>query len=424
MKGIFRFLFYDYKTKWGNIPTIVVFTALPVVMSLLMTIVFGDSDKKPAFEPPKIALINLDNGFLSKALVKFFTAEQMKKEFNFVETDYKDGYKGMKEQEYSAMVIIPENFTDNFLTEKSPEIVLIKNPSQGIYPKMVETLLSLMTEGTNYLLTYYYPQFKEISGIYKSVKTQSFFPKVILLDFGKLKELGKDFYNKSKNLFDVVKNQSFTIIFREGQKKSKDIVKEMFINSLYPGYALFFLLFFANITAVSIVKENSMGISKRLLLTDLNTGSYLFVKVVSSILFLLTLSFVFSLSGYFIFHIKTSMVFPLFIVMLLSCISLFSIFFAVSSLTKDENSASNLGMVVLFLMGFTGGGMIPINLIPSFLISVSKVFPFYRLNMLFSNLLTKSVFMWNYAFYCLVFSFVCYAIGFVLFRKKLVSGEI
>ncbi len=421
MKGIFRFLFYDYKTKWGNIPTIVVFTALPIVMSLLMTIVFGGSNKKPAFEPPKIALINRDNGFLSKGLVKFFTAEQMTKEFNFVETDYKNGYKGMKEQEYSAMVIIPENFTDNFLTEKSPEIVLIKNPSQGIYPKMVETLLSLMTEGVNYLLTYYYPQFKEISEIYKSIKNKSFFPKVVLLDFGKLKELGKDFYNKSKNLIDVVKNQSFKIEFETVEKKKTKI---KFVDTLFPAYALFFLLFFANITAVSIVKENNMGISKRLLLTNLSTGSYLFVKVVSSILFLLTLSFIFALSGFFIFHIKTGMVFPLFIVMLLSCISLFSIFFAVSSLTKDENSASNLGMVVLFLMGFTGGGMIPINLIPSFLISVSKIFPFYRLNMLFSNLLTKSVFLWNYVFYCLVFSFVCYAIGFVLFRKKLVSGEL
>ena len=421
MKGIFRFLFYDYKTKWGNIPTIVVFTALPIVMSLLMTVVFGGNDKKPAFEPPKIALINRDNGFLSKGLVRFFTDEHMKKGFDFVETDYEKGYKGMKEQEYSAMVIIPENFTDNFLTEKSPEIVLIKNPSQGIYPKMVETLLSLMTEGTNYLLTYYYPQFKEVKEIYKSVKNKSFFAKVVLLDFGRLKELGKDFYNKSKNLIDVVKNQSFKIEFETVEKKKTE---KFSIDTLFPAYALFFLLFFANITAVSIVKENSMGISKRLLLTDLNTGSYLFVKVVSSILFLLTLSFIFALSGYFIFHIETDMVFPLFIVMLLSCISLFSVFFLTSSLVKDENSASNLGMVVLFLMGFTGGGMIPINFIPSFLISVSKIFPFYRLNILFSNLLNKSVFLWNYAFYCLVFSFVCYAIGFVLFRKKLVSGEL
>ncbi|BBB31720.1 antibiotic transport system permease protein [Thermotomaculum hydrothermale] len=421
MRGFFRFLFYDYKSKWGNLITIVIFIALPIVMSLLMTVVFGRGNKEASFEPPKIALVNKDDGFLSKGFVKFLTNDEMKKEFNFVLTDYEKGYKGMKDQDYSAILIIPEKFTDDFLEEKSPEVILIKNPSQGIYPEMVETMLSLMTEGTNYLLTYYYPQFKEASEIYKSIKNQTILPKLIFLDFGKLKDLGKDFFKKSKNLIDVVKNQSFEVKF---EKRVKEKKSKRFIDSLFPGYALFFLLFFANIVAVSIVKERGMGISKRVLLTDFSVNKYLLAKVVSGVFFLFSLSIVFVLSGYFIFHIKTDMFFLLFFIIFLSCFSLFSVFFLTSSLAKNEASASNLGMVVLFLMGFTGGGMIPLNLIPQFLISFSKFLPFYRLNMLFADLFNKSSFNLDNALYSLFFSLVAYSLGFIFFRKKLISGEL
>ena len=421
MKGLLRFLFYDYKTKWGNKPTIAVFIALPIIMSLLMTVVFGRGEKQVSFTPPKVALVNKDTGFLSKGVVKLLTNKEMKKEFDFVLTSYEKGYEGLKEQVFSAMVIIPEGFTDDFFFEKKPEIILIKNPSQGIYPEMVETMFSLLTESINYLLTYYYPQFKEVASVYRSIKSQTILPKIVFFDFGRLKNIGKDFYNKSEKLFNVVKNQSFDIVFQTSTEKKE---KSAFINLLFPGYALFFLLFFANVAAVSIVRENQRSVAKRLLLTNLTPAGYIFIKIVSAVLFLLSLSIVFGLSGYFIFNIKTEMLFYLSFIVVLSCVSLFSVFFLTSSLSKDENSASNLGMVVLFLMGFTGGGMIPINLIPSYLISISKILPFYRLNMLFADLITKSLFKLDYALYCIFFSAVCYFLGFLFFRKKLVSGEL
>jgi len=421
LRDFLRFLFYDYKAKWGNKSTIAIFIALPVIMSLLMTIVFGRGDKKISFQPPKIALVNRDNGFLSKGLVKFLTNDEMKKEFVFVETDYKAGFKGMKNQVYSAIVVLPENFTRDFFYEKSPSILLIKNPSQGIYPKMVETMLSLMTEGVNYLLTYYYPQFKEVSEIYRAVEGKRIILRFSFLNFKKLKDVGIDFYNKSKKLINVVKEQSFTVDFKEEKEKNK---KTGFIGSLFPAYSLFFLLFFANIMAVSIVKENSESISKRLMLTGLSSLKYLLVKVLSSVMFLLTISFVFILSGYFIFKIKTEFVFLLIAIVVLSCFALFSVFFLISSFSKNEASASNLGMVVLFLMGFTGGGMIPLNFIPSFLVSISKIFPFYRLNILFIELLGNLKFRVDYVLYCIVFSIVCYALGFFFFRKNLLKGEV
>ncbi len=421
MRGFLRFLFYDYKAKWGNKSTIAIFIALPVIMSLLMTIVFGRGDKKISFQPPKIALVNKDNGFISKGLVRFLTNDEMKKEFEFVETDYKAGFEGMKNQVYSAIVVLPENFTRDFFYENSPSILLIKNPSQGIYPKMVETMLSLMTEGVNYLLTYYYPQFKEVSEIYKAVEGKKIILRFSFLNFKKLKDVGIDFYNKSKKLVNVVKDQSFTVDFKEEKKKSK---KTGFIGSLFPAYSLFFLLFFANIMAVSIVKENYESISKRLMLTGLSPLKYLLVKVLSSVMFLLTISFVFVLSGYFVFKIKTEFIFLLIAIVVLSCFSLFSVFFLLSSFSKNEASASNLGMVVLFLMGFTGGGMIPLNFIPSFLVSISKIFPFYRLNILFIELLGNLKFRVDYALYCIVFSIVCFALGFFFFRKNLLKGEV
>ncbi len=417
MKSFFRFVYYDYKLKWGNIPTIAVFIILPVLMSLTMKAVFIKSEKEKGFEPPRIALVNLDNGFLSRGLVSFLTNEKMKKGFDFETTNYSDGVKGMKAEVYSAMVVIPENFTDNFFKEKSPEILLIKNPSQEIYPDIVEKALSIAIEGSNYVLTYFYPEFKEMAGIYIALKEKSLFKGLSLFRLERLKTLAEDIFNKSKKAFTEARNLPFTVEIKREKKGERKTMTDL-MKAIFPASALFFLLFFTNMAAVSIVKDDEKEITKRVILTGVNTSRYLLVKITSAILFLLSLSIFFLLSGYLIFHFKSVSLLTLSGVVFLGIVSLFSPFFLISSVAKNEESASNIGLSLLFIMGFSGGGMIPSNFLPSFILNIAKVFPFYRVNRLIVNTITNQPLGKSDIVFLITLSTICYLTGFVFYRKK------
>ena len=412
MRGFFRFVFYDFKRKWGAPFTIAIFIALPVILALLMSTIFGNG-KKVKFSPPKIALVNKDNGIVSKTIVRFLTDERMKKEFNFVLMDLQRARKKMLKDEFSAIVIIPKNFTSDFFDEKCPEILLIENPSQGIYPKMVETMLSLLSEGVNYFFTYYHSQFEEVASIHKDVKKGVFSIK-LLFQANKLKKLGKDFLAKSKKLFYAVKSLPFEVRFTKEGKIEKE---ENFMITLFPPYALFFLLFFANICAVSIVEERRKAITNRILLTKMGLPHYLLGKISSSVLFLIILSIVFSVCGFLLFDLKTPNVLLFFLIIVFGCFSLFSVFFLTSSLAKSQSSASNLGMVLIFLMGFSGGGMIPLNLLPSSIVSFSKLFPFYSVNKMIAEILTSNSVSFQPMLYLILVSLLCYCAGFWGFKK-------
>lgn len=417
MKSFFRFVYYDYKLKWGNLPVIATFIILPVLMSLTMKAVFNKSEKENSFEPPRIALVNLDKGFLSKGLVSLLTNKEMKRGFDFETTNYSDGVKGMKAQVYSAMVVIPENFTDSFFKEKSPEIILIKNPSQGIYPDIVEKALSIAIEGNNYILTYFYPEFKEMAGIYTALKEKSLFKGLSLFRLERLKMLAEDIFNKSKKAFTEARNLPFTVEIKRENKGERKAMTDL-MKAIFPASALFFLLFFTNMAAISIVKDDQKEITKRVILTGVSISKYLSVKIASAILFLLSLSIFFLLSGYLIFHIKSDNPLILLCVVFLGIISLFSPFFLISSIAKNQETASNIGLSLLFIMGFSGGGMIPSYLLPSFILNTAKIFPFYRTNRLIIDTLANQPLGKSDIAFLLAFSITCYLTGFIFYRKK------
>ena len=193
------------------------------------------------------------------------------------------------------------------------------------------------------------------------------------------------------------------------------------IKTIFPASALFFLLFFTNMAAVSIVKDDEKEITKRIMLTGVNISKYLFVKIASAILFLFSLSIFFLLSGYLIFHIKSDNPLILLYVVLLGIISLFSPFFLISSVAKNEQSASNIGLSLLFIMGFSGGGMIPSNLLPLFILNIAKMFPFYRVNRLITATITNQPLNIGDIAFLIVLSTICYLTGFVFYRKKLLE---
>ncbi len=376
-----------------------------------MYAIFGGKKGGSKFVPPKASIVNKDTGFLSRIFVSILKNSGVKKGIVFEEEKCKEAYEKLRDQEVSAVVIFPENFTSDFLDERVPEITIIKNPSQVIYPRIVETFFEILSEIVNYSLTYFYFEFKKV--------------KVILKDF----ERGKDIDFSSSDLNKFVEGA------REKGKKVFNLLKDFrmeikednlnkrknfgnFISYFFPGYSLFFILFIANMVMVSIV-EDEKNLTKRLFLTHLTPFKYLIAKFLSGSFFLFVISLFFCLCGYFIFGLRVYSLILLLLILATISFAFPSIFLFTSSIAGSKKGAQNYGMIAIFFMASTGGGTIPVPFLPNTILKISSILPFYNINKMVINLTMMGKVEPKLFLFSILMGALFFILGLIIFMRRL-----
>jgi len=118
--------------------------SFPIVFTALLALTFG-SGSQPRIPKVKLLVEDLDDSFLSGALVSATGSEQMAEYFD-VEQVGSEGRERLENNEASALWRIPEGFQQDVLEGKPVEFELIRNPAQSILPEIAEQGLTVLTE--------------------------------------------------------------------------------------------------------------------------------------------------------------------------------------------------------------------------------------------------------------------------------------
>ncbi len=364
MKKVLKLSAIDYKRRW-NKPTLVLIHILsPVLLTLIMWFALGGGGSGSGFSPVKLAIVNRDKGkLISDFLEGAFSNDNAKKYMDASSVSYDEAIKLINTRKVSAVIIIPEKFTEKLIKREKTDIRLIKNPTEVIYPMIAETGLNILKDGTNYILTIFGD---EIETIRKAVVNKK------KIDSDMLKNLYDSIEPKIKKIIPLFKDKKIEI--KELTEKKK---KASFVIYIFAGMSFFFLFFISNAILSDMVKERNKFIIKRLFLSELKKSEYFFSRILSSIVFVFTIEIILAVTGRLLFNLKTDSIFWLLITLIVSSLTLTMLSATIMGLSNNERQVNTLGMIFVFVFAILGGSLIPVSVLPPALSKFSVISPLF-----------------------------------------------
>ena len=409
MRKIFELFRTDFKRRWKKPLLLLIYIASPVILTFIMWLVFGQGGR--GISPLSLGLVNNDrDGVVAKFLIGALQSDQIKERVNVSLTDSNSARDLIDKGEISAILIIPKNFSRNFLDELSPSLHLVKNPAHQIFPEMSETLVEILKDGINYLLSIFYDEFKSI--------------KTIIANDGKAdKEALFKIFNQSRGKVKIIASVIDDIPLELKQvtkEKEKGDSGFSILVYVFPGISLFFMFFVADAVLIDSVKERGKFIIKRLFASNLKKWQYIWAKFLSAILFLFLMGCVLSACGYIFFNIKVNSMIIFLCILIVTSVLITALFACFTALSNDEKQVNNISMIFIFMFDILGGGMVPLNNLPAFMQRIGFISPLYHLNKAFMSLLVDDMGAFFFYFWIsLILAIVLLGVAFYMNHQAL-----
>ncbi|MBI1389375.1 MAG: hypothetical protein GC154_13105 [bacterium] len=150
-------LWRDVKRPWGTL----IMTCIPIVLVWLISIAFGSQGDEPDIHID-VAVLDQDEGFFSDMMSSSDSSNEARGHLSFHFVDSVDeGILLLEKRKVSAMVVMPENMTDDLLDGKDVIIPLYKNPAQQLLPKVIEQGTDILAVGVSEVLTFAGPEIRQ-----------------------------------------------------------------------------------------------------------------------------------------------------------------------------------------------------------------------------------------------------------------------
>jgi ABC-2 type transport system permease protein len=149
MGGIFTAAGKDLRRYLRDWNAMLLWLGIPLVLgSILILATGGHSGPKPQ---ALLLVADEDDSFLSRFLLAAMNQGSVSDTIRVEKVFQEAGRQRIGRDETTALLVIPEGFSDAVVKEKPTRLLLITNPAQRILPRIVEELLSIAVDGAFYI---------------------------------------------------------------------------------------------------------------------------------------------------------------------------------------------------------------------------------------------------------------------------------
>ncbi len=362
----------DLRRAWRNPLPLLINLLIPLCITALVGLAFGGKSDSGALGRIRFALVDEDQTILSDFLRGSANQREGGKYLDPVVLERDEALRQINDNQISAVLIIPANFTRDYLTGRTGiSLELIKNPAQSIHPAVMEELLGALVTGLNAIsrnLQSEFPDWQKViegKGDYKEVAA--------LIERGgnKLKQAERFIdpplivYEKDAPAESSPDNSTIPGAAKESARKT-DSLSNVF-GYLLTGMAATFLLFLASNTMSDLHREVRQRTLARYHTLHHHLTLFVAAKVLFAVVILLICSAILLGGGGLIFRVAWQE--PL----ALACLVVGYAGFAAGlmavlvALIPDERKAGALTTVIAMGLALAGGCMFPTNALPTFL---------------------------------------------------------
>jgi len=348
---------------------------IPLVLTALIGLVFGGKSDGGGLGRIRFALVDEDQSILADILRGSANQRAGGKYLEPVLLARDEALRQINNNQISAVVIIPTNFTRHYLTGKGGiQLGLIKNPAQSIHPAVMEELLGALVTGLNAISRNLQSEFPDWQQVIEGKRDYKEIAQLVERAGEKLKQAEK-FINPPLVMYekdgptDSAKENSAANSAASTNKPAakKDSPMSGIFAYLLVGMAGMFLLFLASNAMADLHRELRLRTFARYHTLHQRMSPFLVGKIVFAVVVLLLSSAILLGGGGAIFGIGWRH--PLALGLLAIGYACFaaSLMAALVALMPDERKAGALNTVIAMGLGLAGGCMFPPEALPAFL---------------------------------------------------------
>ena len=318
---------------------------MPLLLIAILGSAFGNimkEDEDITIKKFTLAVVNLDQGQLSKVLTEEVFSKSLSKQIKVKYYQEDELYKKIKDHKLTVGIVIEKDFTQSLMTGKGTKVKLLSVPDTFINTTIVQTVIE---------------QFS------RSVPVEAV----------------------AAQMAQPVQAGNPSGIVQEGYGK-KPLLKETSIDaktkpvSSFQYYAAAMGVMFLLMTVVqgvsTMILEKEQDVFQRLLLTNLTYSNYLLGKMLGLIIICLTQAFIIISGTKLLFGVDWGPSISGIVIMTFAfVVNASGLGVLAGSLIKKEESFNVAGMFGTQIMAALGGSMAPLYVFPDWVVSVTKLLP-------------------------------------------------
>ena len=351
MRRLLLVLGNDVRRHLKSPLAILIYIAIPMVMTALIGIIFAPRTEESMLPPIAVLLVDQDKGFASKLLLGAFDVDDMKKMFEVTVTDEAEGRRRMEKGKASAMIVIPEGFTLDLLDAKTTTLTVVKNPAEQFLPDVVEEFVNTLAV--------------MLSGAVQAFAAEARGIRAMLdgpVDSFPWEALGPELGKAQKKMVAAEKYLN-PLLLRLKEEKTKvagartQFTKTDLFSIMLPGMAVMFLLFIVQTLMRDIISEREDGKLRRMMTTPLRPMELVGARLLGGWVMGMAMLLVMVALGTLIFRAYWG---PFGWFLLLGAAASFwtaAFFGFFSAMVKNRNQAGALGAPIILAFSLFGGSM-------------------------------------------------------------------
>jgi ABC-2 type transport system permease protein len=342
---------------------------LPFLFALMLGLAFGPRKSDESMIQVKMLIEDRDDSFASHFLANAFSNGEMQNLFQITTVDTGQGRTMMNRGDASALLIVPNGFSDSLLHQKAVALELIKNPGEAFAPKIAEETVKIMAEGGDRLIRI---AEKPLSTIRNRIDSET------EITDGEMAILSVQMLQLIRKVEDVL----FPPLIQMDTSTSNETGQEQ-DSSTFFGYILgsvlvMTLLFMLEVLNrdVFIEIENHTFMRQRLAVSILqyNLSKVIFVYLSGILSYLLVWIIGVPLFG---IHLSFNQGVRLFSFAFILLIGLTGIITFIYTLARSRRQAQSIAPAIILGFSMLGGAMIPLENLPGFVRQAAVISPVY-----------------------------------------------
>ncbi|MGV8025380.1 MAG: ABC transporter permease [Anaerolineaceae bacterium] len=370
MRKIFAIAFKDLLRSLRSMFFIGISFIAPLLLSFLFSSAFGGGDNNTAISKINVAFVNLDvppqgNPNMGETVQEVFNAEGLKDLITLHDvTSEAQAVNGINEQDYSAALIIPTDFTRAVIEEgKTAKLRIIYDPAESIAPQILENITATIADSFSSSKVMVSLAVEELQRRGGQVD-EAFYTDVV-------NRITAQSGDQSSGISSLL-----TVLNPEGQEGMANDESLQIISIIMVGMMIFFSFYTGAATSESLLQEEEKGTLARKFVSPTPVKTILAGKFLGVFITLVVQMCVLLFLSSLIFHIQWGEPGKIILAVIALVVSAAGFGLLLMSLLRDSRQTGIILGGVMTITGMLGGLFTTgIQNIPAFMETLKKLTP-------------------------------------------------
>ena len=350
---------------------VLVMLAIPLTLAVIEYAAFGRTAAAGQLPPTTVLFLDEDDTLASGAVPQVFSGGPAKDFFELSQVaDKAEAVRRFTRGQASALIVVPKGFQDALLAGRRAELGFYPNPIHSIGPQIARSLLDMTTVIGNGLYAQALAPISRVRAIIDAGREPT---------SDEVAAISRGFFEAGQRLSGLEGLSGLTVgVKRPDQQEARTgfgADPSQFFAYVFPGLAIFGLLFIAQALAIRLMRDRLRGLQRRLVVTPAGAGQVVMGGVIFLVVALVALLAFLAIIGAAVFRIQLRD--PLALAALGAGFALFAAGLQLlsTSLAPSDRSAGFVGSVVVLVLSLVGGTFVPSEQYPPLLRSLAMIVP-------------------------------------------------